>query len=190
MKIYCAIADEENTWIHCSVVQNPNLSHEAIGLLLRLLSDGERFNTVADLVEEEGRGDFNIAEAAAQELVTEGHMRFGEPIEVWAVPFGWKLTEPGTDEHMILAVLAKADAPMGMFDARDALLIRPGTTDARRREHREWTRRSIEVVGAWLNPWKTGLIWESVEADGEHGSECEISEAGRIALAATAETEG
>lgn len=189
MKIYRAIADEENTWVHCSVVQNPNLSHEAIGLLLCLLSDGERFDTVADLVEEEGRGDFEIAEAAAQELVGEGHMRIGEPIEVWAVPFGWKLTESGTDEHGILTALAKAGAPMGMFDARDALLVRPGTTNARRREHREWTQRSIEVVGAWLNLWKTGLIWESVEADGEHGSECEISEAGRAALAATTKEE-
>lgn len=182
MKIYRAVLDEKNTWIHNSVVQSPNLSHGAIGLLLRLLSDGEQFNTIVDLVEEEGRGDFDIAEAAAKELEAEGHMRAGDPIEVWAVPFGWKMTEPGTDEHMILTVLAKAGAPMGVFDARDALLPDPGTTDARRREHRKWTQRSIELVGAWINLWKAGLIWESVEADGEHGSECEITEAGRAAL--------
>lgn len=182
MKIYRAIMDNENTWIHNSVVQSPNLSHEAIGLLLRLLSDGERFDTIADLVEEEGRGDFDIAEAAAVELETEGHLRPGEPIEVWAVPFGWKMAEPGSDEHALLTLLAEAEAPIDMFDARDVVLIRPATTDGRRREHREWTRRSIELVGAWLNLWKAGLIWQSVKADGEHGGECEISEAGRQAL--------
>lgn len=90
MKIYRVVEDPENTWVHCSTIQNPKLSYDAVGLLLRLLSDGERFSTVADLVEEEGRGDFDVAEAAAKELESEGHMRFGNSIEVWAVPFGWR----------------------------------------------------------------------------------------------------
>lgn len=90
MDIHRAIEDDENTWLQTSVIQNPQLSLDALGLLLRLLSDGERFATIADLVKWEGRDDFDVAEASARELVAEGHMRFGEHTEVWAIPFGWE----------------------------------------------------------------------------------------------------
>lgn len=100
------------------------------------------------------------------------------------------MSELGTDERTLLTLLADAGGPMGMFDARDAVLPGPGTLDGRRREHREWSQRSFELIKAWVNLWKAGLIWESVEADGEHGSQCEITEAGRAVLAAVVEAEG
>lgn len=92
MDVY-RITDEgkdEYQWFPHSAANNPRLSLDAVGLLCRLLADGEKFASIRDLAEHEGRGDFDIAEEAARELETEGYLRRGERTEVWAVPFGWE----------------------------------------------------------------------------------------------------
>lgn len=91
------------------------------------------------------------------------------------------------DERALLEVLVTSKCPLGAFEARKALLPSPTTRDGRTRERRAWTRRTIELVEAWLDLWNAGLIAEVVKADGENGSKCVITEAGRAALAATAE---
>lgn len=174
----------EYQWIPHSAIDNRNLSLDAVGLLGRLLSDGERFESVRDLADHEGRGDADIAESAARELEAAGYMRFGERIEVWAVPFGWQAADKLTaDGRALLAAFAAAPAPMGMVEARDAVLPGPTGRDGRSREHRLWVERANEVADAWTRLWEAGLIWEVVPANGEHGSKCEITNIGRLALA-------
>lgn len=193
MEIHRAIDDDKNTWLPTSTIRNPRLSLDAVGLLMRLLSDGERFETVRDLAEHKGRGDFEIAEAAAQELTAEGHMRFGERTEVWAVPFGWEIVASLTgDERAQLELVANSPTPLSTVEVRDALLPMPAGRDGRSREHRLWSERADALDDAWFGLWNAGLIWESVPADGEHAGRCEITALGREALAAadSSRTEG
>lgn len=174
----------EYQWLPHSAIDNRNLSLDAVGLLSRLLVDGEKFESVRALADHEGRGGADVAEAASRELETEGYMCFGERTEVWAVPFGWQAADKLTaDGRALLAVFAAALTPVGMVEARDAVLPGPTGRDGRSREHRLWVTRANEVTDAWTRLWEAGLIWEVVPADGEHGGKCEITAIGRLALA-------
>jgi hypothetical protein len=94
--------------------------------------------------------------------------------------------EPAPTEDDLLAVLRTLGAPgvtsLPMFDVRDRILTDP-VGDARTREHREWTRRSLTLIGAHIELYNRGLIYESVPADGVHPGEMKLTDAGRETLA-------
>lgn len=180
--------DDEYTWMPHSAINNPNLSLDAVGLLSRLLSDGERFESVRAVADDEGRDDADLAERSAQELAAEGYMRFGERTEVWAVPFGWETVASLTgDERALLEAVAASPTSLSMAEVRDAVLPAPAGRDGRSREHRLWAERADALGDALIGLWNAGLIWEAVPPNGEHGSLCEITAIGRFALAITAE---
>jgi hypothetical protein len=182
---------DEYQWFPHSAAQNPNLSYDAIGLLCRLLADGEKFETVRELADDKGRDDANLAEESARELESEGYMRFGERTEVWAVPFGWETVASLTgDERALLEVVAASPAPLSSAEVRDAVLPAPAGGDGRSREYRLWAERADALADALIGLWNTGLIWEAVPPNGEHGSLCEITAIGRLALAAAKAAEG
>jgi hypothetical protein len=89
-------------------------------------------------------------------------------------------------EDDLLAVLRTLGAPgvtsLSVFDVRDRILTAPAG-DARSREHREWTRRSLTLVRAHIELHDRGLIYEAVPADGAHPGEMKLTDAGREVLA-------
>jgi hypothetical protein len=89
-------------------------------------------------------------------------------------------------EDDLLAVLQALGAPgvasLPMFSVRDRILAAPAG-DARSREHREWTRRSLTLCSAHIELYDRGLIYEAVPADGVHPGEMKLTDAGREVLA-------
>lgn len=83
--------DEDGyTMVPRSAIDNPRVSPGALGLLIRLLTDGEKYDSIRALAEDYGETNLDDVDEAAQELAVEGYLRFGEDTEVWDVAFGWE----------------------------------------------------------------------------------------------------
>lgn len=90
----------------------------------------------------------------------------------------YRITE---DAHLVLRTMLDVGEPIGMFEVTEAIQGEPTSRDGRTREHKAFMARRFELVEAFVELWKAGLIRE-VSEDGT-GSVSVVTDAGRAALA-------
>lgn len=91
------------------------------------------------------------------------------------------MTALSEDGYLMLRTVSAAAEPIGMFEAAEAIQGEPASLDGRTREHKAFVARRFELVEAFVELWKAGLICE-VSEDGT-GSRSVVTDAGRAALA-------
>jgi hypothetical protein len=86
------------------------------------------------------------------------------------------------DVIAVLHVYAAATEPMAVDDVCTAINSPPAAPDARTREHKAWTERQMQLMGAVLSAHQSGHLEETVAATGRAPGRSRITAAGRERL--------